>query len=197
VIAKKSQTENMTENVIDVFTWSLQDGRYSELARSSIKHDVRPWLYYTSVRLTFVQGRDDLLQGLFTCFAPYNQNLAFVVVSEEKRVIIRTWGLEGITQSNARGYRVLQILLDQDDREIKAFGTREAHNGLQLLSFPAANTREDLKLKPGKKLPGMTHQSKFVSAITSTSTDPLKQRHLLIAISEGISIRLVHVGLNS
>ena len=146
--------------------------------------------------LMFMQGKDDLLQGLFTCFAPYNQNLAFAIVSQEKRVIIRAWELKRYTQSNARGYRLLQMLLDHDDREALAFGTREAHNELQLLTFPVANPREELKIDPGRKLPGMTHQSKFVAAINTASAGSLTQRHLLIAIMEGLTIRILRVGLS-
>jgi hypothetical protein len=197
VITKNRQTEDMSENVMSVFAWSLQGGRRTALSRSLIKHDVCAQSYYRFVRLISAQGKDDLLQGLFTCFASYNLNMAFTVVSEERRVITRAWELGCFTQSTARGYRLLQILLDHDDREVLAFGTREAHNELQLLQFPAANTGEDLKIKSGKKLPGMTHQSRFASAITSTSTSSLIQRYLLIAILEGPTVRIVRVSLDS
>lgn len=196
VVAKNRLTNNMTENVMHVFAWSVQGGRRTALAPSPIKHDVSTLPYYVYVILMSSQGKDDILQGIFTCFAPYNQNLAFAVVSQEKRVIIRAWNLQRYTQSNARGYRLLQILLDHDDREILAFGTREAHNELQLLTLPTANARDDLEIKSGRKLPAMTHQSKFVAAITTTSTGSLTQRHLLIAILEGLTVRIARVGLD-
>ncbi|KAH8702724.1 kinase-like domain-containing protein [Phaeosphaeriaceae sp. PMI808] len=179
VVAKPSQSNGMTENVMHVFAWTVEGGRRTALAPSPIKH----------------KGKDDLLQGLFTCFAVYNQTMAFALVSQENRVIIRAWGLERYSQSTARGYRILQILLDQQDQDVLAFGTRQAHNELQLLTFPAANTRDELDIKHERKLPGMTYQSKFVAAITSTSKGPLTERLLLIAIMEGSCLRIVRIGL--
>jgi len=117
-------------------------------------------------------------------------------VSEEKRVIVRAWELNRYTQSNARGYRLLQILLNPEDQEVLAFGTREANNELQLLTFPVANAREELKIKPERKLEGMTHQSRFVAAINTHSKGSLAQRNLLIAVVEGPAIRIVRIGLN-
>jgi hypothetical protein len=137
------------------------------------------------------------LQGLYTSFAPYNKSMAFAIVSQEKRVIIRAWELGRYTQSNARGHRLLRILLDQDDREVMAFGTREAHNELQLLTFPATDTRDELKIKFRTSLTGMTHQSKFLPAINTTMTGSLTQRQLLIAVMEGSTVRIVRVALDS
>jgi hypothetical protein len=133
---------------------------------------------------------------LFTSFAPYNQKMAFTLLSQEKQVIFRACDLKGYTQNNAEGHRLLHILIDEDDRQVLAFGTREAHNVLQLFSFPATVTNNDLNLAPIQKLPDMTHQSKFASAIYSSSTGPLKQRDLLIAVMEGRIVRIVRVGLN-
>jgi hypothetical protein len=118
------------------------------------------------------------------------------MLSEEKRVIIRAWNLQRYTQSNARGYRLLQILLDHDDRHILAFGTREAHNDLQLLTFPVSNTKEELSIKSGVKLTGMTYHSRFVAAINSTSTGSITQRHMLIAIMEGSTVRIARQNLD-
>ena len=63
--------------------------------------------------------------------------------------------------------------------------------------FPSANMKEDLNLKPGRRMIGMTHQSKFVTAITAAPTNPLIQRHLLIAIMEANMIRIARVGLDT
>jgi hypothetical protein len=144
-----------------------------------------------------LQGQDDILQGLYTCFAPFNHEMAFVIVSQEKRVIVRAWELGLYTQSNARGHRLLKILIDKNDHEVLAFGTREAHNELHLLTFPATDTRDELKIKPGRKLPGMTHQSKFVPAINTSLTGSSTRRHLLIAVMDGFAVRIVRVDLGS
>lgn len=119
--------------------------------------------------------------------------MAFAIVSQEKRVIIRAWEQRRYTQSNARGHRLLQLLVDQDDRDVLAFGTREAHNELQLLTFSATDSRDELKTTAGRKLPGMTHQSKFVPAINITMIGSLAQRYLLAAVMEGLTIRIVRV----
>jgi hypothetical protein len=141
------------------------------------------------------QGQDDIFRSLFTWFCPYNQSLAFALVSQEKKVITRAWELKKFTQSNARGFRLLQILLDPEDQDVLAFGTKEANNDLHLLTFPAAESRDDLKIKIEKKLKGMTHQSRFIAAVNTTSTGTLPQRNLLLAIMEGMTIRIVRVGL--
>lgn len=118
-------------------------------------------------------------------------------MSQEKRVIVRALELDRFKQSNARGYRLLRILLDHDDREVLAFGTREAHNELQLLNLPSTNLKEDLYIQPGRKMPGMTHQSKFVAAIAATSLGSLMQRHLFVAVMESNTVRIVRIGLNT
>jgi hypothetical protein len=122
--------------------------------------------------------------------------MAFSIVSQEKRVITRVWELQSYTQSNARGHRLLQILLDEDDREVLAFGTREAHNELQLLTFPAKDTKDELKIKPGRSLTGMTHQSKFVPVINTTMVGAVPQRQILIAVMEGAKVRIVRADLD-
>jgi hypothetical protein len=145
--------------------------------------------------LTYDQGQDDIFRSLFTWFCPYNQSMAFALLSQEKKVITRAWGLKKFTQSNARGFRLLQILLDPEDQDVLAFGTREANNDLHLLTFPTADARDELKIKIEKKLKGMTHQSRFIAAVNTTSTGTLPQRNLLLAIMEGMTIRIVRVGL--
>jgi hypothetical protein len=111
-------------------------------------------------------------------------------------VIFRACDLKGYTQSDAKGYRLLHLLLNEDDRQVLAFGTREAHNALQLFSFPTMVANDDLDITPVQKLSDMTHQSKFVPAIYSSSTGSLPQRDLLIAVMEGRIVRIVRVGLN-
>jgi hypothetical protein len=157
-------------------------------------------MYPSTARLNHAdsrQGRDDILQGLYTSFAPYNKEMAFAIVSQEKRVIIRAWELDRYTQSNARGHRLLRILLDQDDREVLAFGTREAHNELQLLTFAATDTKDEVKIQSRRSLMGMTHQTKFVPAINTTTTGPLSQHQLLIAVLENSRVRILRIALNS
>lgn len=153
------------------------------------KYDLGYRVKYST--LTKDQGRDDLLHGLFTCFAPFNRDLGFVMLSEEKRVIVRAWDLQRYLQSNARGYRLLHILVDQDDQQILAFGTREAHNDLHLLSIPASNMREELNLKPGPRLPGLNYHSRFVAAVNTTSAGTITRRCVLIVALEGATIRIV------
>jgi hypothetical protein len=122
--------------------------------------------------------------------------MAFALVSQEKRVIFRARDLKGYTQSDARDLRLLHILLDEGDQQVLAFGTREAHNTLQLFSFPATATNDDLNITSIQRLPDMTHQSKFVSATCTSSSSFSAQRHLLIAVVEGKIVRIVRVGLN-
>jgi hypothetical protein len=180
-----------------VYAWSVHNSGRTPLAPSPIKHDVRPRYNKDSLYTNLTQGKDDILQGLYTCFAPYNHDMAFVVVSQEKRVVIRAWEFERYTQSNARGFRLLKILMNKGDHEILAFGTREAHNELQVLTFLTTETRDELKIKSGKKLPGMTHQSKFVPCINTSLTGILAQRHLLIAVMEGFAVRIVRVDFDT
>jgi hypothetical protein len=123
--------------------------------------------------------------------------MAFALLSQEKQVIFRACDLRGYTQNDAKGHRLLHLLLDEGDRQVLAFGTREAHNVLQLFSFATMVTNDDLDISPVQKLPDMTHQSKFVPAIYSASTGSLPQRDLLIAVMEGRIVRIVRVGLNS
>jgi len=122
--------------------------------------------------------------------------MAFALLSQEKKVINRAWDLKKLTQSNARGFRLLQMLLDPEDQEVLAFGTKEANNDLQLLTFSAADARDELKIQVERKLKGMTHQSRFIAAVNTTLTGTLPQRHLLLAVMEGNTIRIVRVGLN-
>jgi hypothetical protein len=147
--------------------------------------------------LTQRQGQDDIFRSLFTWFSPYNRSLAFALVSQEKKIITRAWELKKFTQSHARGYRLLQILLDPEDQVVVALGTREANNDLHLLTFPAPDdARKELKITLGKRLHAMTHQSRFVAAINTTSTGSLLQRHLLLAVMEGTTVRVVRVALD-
>jgi hypothetical protein len=143
-----------------------------------------------------MQGQDDLLKGLFTSFSPFNHKIAFALLSQEKQVIFRACDLKGYTQNEAKGHRLLHILQDEDDEQVLAFGTREAHNVLQLFRFPTMVTNDDLDITPVQKLPDMTHQSKFVPVIYSSSTGSLQERDLLIAVMEGNIVRIVRVGLN-
>jgi hypothetical protein len=117
-------------------------------------------------------------------------------VSQEKRVIIGAYGHQRYIQGNALGYRLLQIVMDDDDREIIALGTREARNELQLLTFSASNTKDVLHIKRGKKLAGMTHQSKYVAAVSTVMSSSIKQRYLLLAILEGLIVRIARVDLD-
>jgi hypothetical protein len=148
------------------------------------------------VLLTYQQGQDDIFRSLFTWFSPYNRSLAFALVSQEKKFITRALAPKTYTQRHARGYRLLQILLDTTDQVVLALGTREANNDLHLLTFPAADVTDELKITLGKRLHGMTHQSRFVAAVNTISTGSLPQRHLLLAVMEGTTIRVVRVALD-
>lgn len=88
-------------------------------------------------------------------------------------------------------------MLDHDDREILVFGTREAHNELQLLTLPATNLKEEVNIKPGKKLSGMTRQSKFVAAIVAAPDGQLAEHQLLIATMNGETIRIARLHLDT
>jgi hypothetical protein len=122
--------------------------------------------------------------------------MAFALISQEKRVIVRDCNLRGYTQSDAQDLRLLDILLDDSDQQLLAFGTIQANNALQLFSFPAKVTNDYLNVTSAQKLPDMTHQSKFVSALYTSSRGSLAQRDLMIAVMEGRMIRIVRVGLN-
>jgi hypothetical protein len=121
--------------------------------------------------------------------------MAFALISQEKRVIFRAPGLKGYTQRDAQDLQLLHIILDESDRQVLAFGTREAHNALQLFSFPTATGNDELDITSIQKLPGMTSQSKFVPAIYTSSSGRLIQRNVLIAVMEGKTVRIIRVGL--
>jgi hypothetical protein len=125
--------------------------------------------------------------------------MAFALVSQEKRVIFRARNLKGYTQSDVRGLRLFHVLLDENDRQVLAFGTREAHHALQVFSFPATARNVDLNIISIQWLPDMNHQSHFASAIYTPSSlpNPPTQRYLLIAVMEGETVRIVRVGLSS
>lgn len=147
------------------------------------------------------QGQDDIVQSLFTSFCPYNRSWAFALVSQEKRLISRDLNPKRTTQKPAGGFRLLQILLDPEDQEIFAFGTKEANSNLQLLAIPASDDKPDLTIAIAKKeiaekLKGMTHQSRFIAAINTRPTGAGPQRHLLLAVMEGSTIRIVRVKLD-
>jgi hypothetical protein len=195
VVTKPKQNDQMAENIMHVYAWAVRDGGRTALAPSHIKHDVCMHYNNSAIHADFPQGKDDILQGLYTCFAPYDHDMAFIIVSQEKRVIVRAWEHGRYTQSNARGHRLLRVLLDNSDHEALAFGTREAHNELQLFMFRTTDTGTELKFKSARKLPDMTHQSKFVAAIKTSALGSIAQRHLLIAVMEGFAVRILCVDL--
>jgi 3-polyprenyl-4-hydroxybenzoate decarboxylase len=116
-----------------------------------------------------------------------------VIVSQEKRVIVGAYGHQG----NALGYRLLQIVMDDDDREIIALGTREACSELQLLTFSVSNIKDVPNIKRGKKLADMTPQSKYVATVSSVTSSSIKQRYLLLAVWEDLIVRVARVNLDA
>jgi hypothetical protein len=121
--------------------------------------------------------------------------MAFALISQEKRIIFRAPGIRAYTQRDAQDLQLLHIILDESDRQVLAFGTREAHNALQLFSFPTATGNDELDITSIQKLPGMTSQSKFVPAIYTSSSGRLIQGNVLIAVMEGKTVRIIRVGL--
>jgi hypothetical protein len=120
-----------------------------------------------------------------------------VIVSQEKRVIVGAYGHQRYTQGNALGYRLLQIVMDDDDREIIALGTREACSELQLLTFSVSNIKDVPNIKCGKKLADMTPQSKYVATVSSVTSSSIKQRYLLLAVWEDLIVRVARVNLDA
>ncbi|KAH7401701.1 kinase-like domain-containing protein [Pyrenochaeta sp. MPI-SDFR-AT-0127] len=176
-VVKPRLTSNIRENAMTILAWSHQDGKRLNLQPSKILHD----------------GQDDLLQGLFTSFAPFNLGLAYLVVSQEKRVVVRSWVYDRFTQSKARGYRLTKVILEDDDRRVIAFGIHEANNNLRLLSFPAPSDGRNLEIIDVAKLPRMTPRSKFSASLCSPSGIAKLQPYVWIANIEGHSVRMIPV----
>jgi hypothetical protein len=147
--------------------------------------------------LTSPQGKDDLLQSLFTSFAPFNQGAAFAIISEERTIITRACESKRFSQRHARGHRLYQLLMTQDDRGILAFGTSEGRNDSFLFNFPVTTTIEQLDCRNKTKIPGLTNRSKFVPAITTTTYNSHNQRHLLIAVMEDRMVRTIRLDLET
>jgi hypothetical protein len=141
--------------------------------------------------LSICQGKDDILQGLFTTFAPHNRELGYTIISQEKRVVTRSWNQNQFFQSRAQGYRILKILVDGDDNKIWCFGTRDANNELKLLSFPPATAAEDVRVNKIDKISAMTHQSKFAASLCSLELPhPLPNLRVLVADMTDRTIRI-------
>ncbi|CAI6332910.1 unnamed protein product [Periconia digitata] len=181
-VVKPKRNNPVVEYVMTIRAWYLEKGAWKARRRTEIAHD----------------GRDDLLQGLYTSFTPHTSNNIFTVLSQEKRVLTRkAWGdATTITQSKAKGHRLLKVLSSLDDEMIYCFGTNEAKNDLQLLSFPPCPLGDEFTIARGTKLPGMTHQSKFVAALyypPDAEADP----RALVADMSGRMIRILEVPLSS
>lgn len=104
-------------------------------------------------------------------------------------------GADNITQSKAKGHRLLQVLSSLDDETIYCFGTQEAKNDLRLLSFRPCPPGDEFTIPKGAKLPGMTHQSKFAASLYYPS-DAQSAPLALVADIIGRTIRILEVPLN-
>ncbi|KAF2473419.1 kinase-like protein [Lindgomyces ingoldianus] len=181
-VVKPKRNNTAAEYFMTIRAWYMENGIWKAHRRTEIEHD----------------GRDDLLQGLYTSFTPHNSNNVFTVLSQEKRVLTRkAWeeGSTSITQSKAKGHRLLKVLSSLDDETIYCFGTNEAKNDLRLLSFPPCPPREEFTIPKGAKLPGMTHQSKFAASLYYPS-DAQAAPRALVADINGRTIRILEVPLN-
>lgn len=123
--------------------------------------------------------------------------MAFTVISEEKIVSTRALEFDRFSQSKARGHRLLQVMLEEDDQNVLAFGTRDGHNELRLFTFSATDPRDEVKLSIGRRLPSLTLGSKFAPALTTISSGEQAQRHIILAVIEDKVIRIVRVDLDT
>ena len=110
----------------------------------------------------------------------------------------RAWeeGSSSITQSKAKGCRLLKALSSLDDKTIYCFGTYEAKNDLQLLSFSPCPSGDEFNIAKGIKLPGMTHQSKFAASLYDPPGMDAATR-ALVADIKNRTIRILEVPLPS
>ncbi|KAF9692027.1 hypothetical protein EKO04_009935 [Ascochyta lentis] len=163
-----------------VFIWSLQSGRRVAMPPAKIEHG----------------GKDDLFQGLFTSFAPYNWNTAFAIASQKNAIITHTWTANSFHQSLARGYHILHLLVDIDDRTLLAFGVDQTHNLLHLLTITGTKTQEEASIKTLAILPGVTQRNIASAAVTLPSPGNQTRRFVLITTIVNGSVRLFRILLD-
>ncbi|PVH93816.1 kinase-like protein [Periconia macrospinosa] len=182
-VVKPKQNKAAAQHFMTIRAWHPEKGTWKLNRRTEIQHD----------------GRDDLLQGLYTSFTPHNSHNVFTVLSQEKRVLTRkSWeeGASSITQSKAKGHRLLKVLSSLDDQTIYCFGTNEARNDLQLLSFPPCPPGDTFNIGKGQKLPDMTHRSKFAASLYYP-LDAEAAPRALVANVQDRRIAILEVPLNA
>jgi len=198
-VVKPKRNNASVKYFMTIRAWHMENGVWKAHRGTVIEHDVSSiFSSLTDSPLINYQGRDDLLRGLYTSFTPHNSNNVFTILSQEKRVLTRkSWeeGSASLTQSKAKGHRLLKILSSLDDETIYCFGTNEAKNDLRLLSFPSPPPGEEFKIPKGAKLPGMTHQSKFSASLYYPS-DAQAAPCVLVADINGRTIQILEVPLN-
>ncbi|PSN67175.1 kinase-like protein [Corynespora cassiicola Philippines] len=186
-VMKPRENKSLEENAVTIWAWSIRNGNRVPFRPNKITHD----------------GREDLLQELFTSFAPHHGEPAYILLSQEKKLVMHSWATDRKSQSRARGYRLLKLLMDCGDERALALGTKEAHNELRLFTFPIAPPREELKITSSTELPSMTYRSKFAASIYSPEpADKLKppdklKPHVWIADIKGSTIRVIPIWIGA
>jgi hypothetical protein len=141
------------------------------------------------------------LQGLFTSFAPHRLGTGCTILSQEKVLITHSWLVEPEEStrepSTMAGYRLLKIMMSDDDNAIICLGTRETRSELWLFTILIGHPRNKLEIRNAVKLPGLTYHNKV--SMTLVQSDDQDQMTILVASSQGkvqqIKMRFDRAGL--
>ena len=123
-----------------------------------------------------IQGFDtSSTVGLFTTFTTFLQKPhVCVLVTREKQLHIRSLG-QGDTSAakvDIKNYRVLKLMMGENDEKIFAIGRRAAHNTMLLLEI-AVPTPEETRISVTElaELPGLTYSDEFAERVVHSEEE--------------------------
>ncbi|KAK0719271.1 hypothetical protein B0H67DRAFT_149719 [Lasiosphaeris hirsuta] len=129
--------------------------------------------------------------GLFTTFAPFQQEaITCAIVTREKGLHVQSLaGQEPFSMhKDIRGYRVLKLMIDSDDK-VYAIGTPTASNRLQLLelTIPRSST-EGVSVQEIAQLSGLTIHDDFTEQVATVAGE----KCALVAALVGVNRRAIY-----
>lgn len=81
-----------------------------------------------------------------------------------------------------KGYRVLSLMMDQDDRKMFALGTKSAKNKLHLLELSIPHPNADLSVENITEIRELSYEDKFLARIVVDNT---QEYVLIVALASG------------
>lgn len=117
-----------------------------------------------------IQGLDtSSTVGLFTTFTPFLQKPhVCALVTREKQLHIRSLGQRDTSAAKVdiKNYRVLKLMMGENDQKIFAVGRRAAHNTMLLLEI-AIPTPEETRISVTElaEIPGLRYRDEFAERV--------------------------------